>query len=143
MQVTLGRRRGVSPIVAEVTLIAVLLIATIMLASFTFGVFSFYYSPAEVAADGASCSSGGNSTTCQLTLTNMGAKDTSTTGSCSLDEGTDVTGYVTDGGVVPAGGSLTNVHCVALGVILHSGSLVEGALSLTNGGTAFFFGSVQ
>lgn len=143
MQFTLRRRSGVSPIVAEVTLIAVLLIATVILASFTFGVFSLYYSPAEVAAEGASCSTDGNSTTCQLTLTNVGAKDTSTTGSCSLDVGTSVTGQVVDGGVVPAGGSLTDVQCVALGLNLHSGTLVDGALSLSSGGTAYFVGTVE
>jgi len=143
MQVTLRRRRGVSTIVAEVVLIAVLLIATVMLASFTFGVFSLYYSPAEVAAEGASCSTGGNSTTCQLTLTNVGAEDTSTTGSCSLDVGTAVTGHVVDGGIVPAGGSLNDVQCVAPGVNLQSGTLVDGAFALTSGGTAYFVGTVE
>jgi FlaG/FlaF family flagellin (archaellin) len=142
MRITLRRRSGVSSIVAEITLIAVVLIATVIFASFTFGVFSFYYSPPEVAVEGASCSTAGNSTTCQLTLSNMGNRDTSTTGSCSLNVGTAVSGLVVNGGIVPAGGSLTNVQCVTHGVDPSPGSQVTGALSLTNGGIAFFVGSV-
>ena len=132
-----------SPLVAEITLIAVVLIATVIMASFTFGLFSLYYSPPEVAVQGATCSTAGNSTTCQLTLTNMGAQDASTTGSCSMSMGTEVSGLVFNGGIVPAGGSLTNVQCVAHGVDPSPGSQVAGALSLTNGGTAFFVGSVE
>jgi len=141
MRITQRRRRGVSALVAEIALIAVVLIVSVIFASFTFGVFSFYYSPPEVAAQGASCSTAGNSTTCQLTLTNVGAQDTSTTGSCSLDSGTVVNGYIVDGGTVPAGGSLANVQCVTNGLNLTSGSQVDGALTLTNGGTAFFIGT--
>lgn len=143
MQATLRRRRGVSSIVAEIALIAVVLITAVILASFTFGLFSSYYSPAEVAVEGASCTTAGNSTTCQLTLTNMGAQNTSTTGLCSMNVGTDVPGNVVNGGVVPAGGSLTNVQCITHGVNPSLGSQVSGALSLTDGGIAFFVGSVQ
>jgi len=142
MRIAPRRRRGVSPLVAEITLIAVVLIATIVMASFTFGLFSFYYSPPEVSVEGTSCYTGGNSTTCQLTLMNMGTRNASTTGSCSLNVGTDISGLVVNGGVVPAGGSLTNVQCVTHGVDPSPGSQVTGALSLTNGGIAFFVGSV-
>jgi len=143
MRVTSRRRSGVSSLVAEIALIAVLLIATVIMASFTFGLFSLYYSPPEVAAQGATCSTAGNSTTCQLILINTGIRDTSTTGSCSLDMGTGVSGHVLNGGVVPAGGSLTNVQCVAHGIDPYPGSQVTGTLLLTNGATAFFVGSVQ
>jgi len=142
MRISPYRRRGVSSLVAEIALIAVLLIATVIFASFTFGLFSLYYSPPEVAAEGTSCSAAGNSTTCQLTLTNIGTQDTSTTGSCSLNVGTAISGQVVNGGVVPAGGSLTNVKCVAHGVEPSPGSQVTGVLSLANGGVAFFIGSV-
>ena len=131
-----------SALVAEITLIAVVLIATVIFASFTFGIFSLYYSPPEVAVEGASCYAAGNSTTCQLTLTNMGTRDTTTTGVCSMNVGTDLSGLVVNGGVVPAGGSLTNVQCVTHGIDPSPGSQVTGALSLANGGIAFFVGSV-
>lgn len=137
------RRRGVSPVIAEVCLIAVLLVSAIMLVSLTFGVFSFYISPAEVEAESALCSAAGNTTMCLLTLTNTGAQDTFTTGSCTLDAGAVLSGNVVNGGTVPAGGSLTNVQCVTHGVDPSPGSQVSGVLSLTNGGTAFFVGTVQ
>jgi hypothetical protein len=143
MRIKVRRRSGLASIVVEVMLIAVLLIAVVILASFTFGLFSFYLSPAEVAVEGASCSTAGNSTTCLLTLTNLGAQDAYTTGSCSLSAGTDALGNVVNGGIVPAGGSLSNVQCVTHGVDPSPGSQVSGVLSLTNGGTAFFVGTVQ
>jgi len=142
MRTSLRRRRGVSSLVAEITLIAVVLIATVIFASFTFGIFSLYYSPPEIAVEGASCYTASNSTTCQLTLTNMGSQATSTTGSCSLNVGTDISGLVVNGGVVPAGGSLANVQCVTHGVDPSPGSQVTGALSFANGGIAFFVGNV-
>jgi len=142
MRVTLKRRRGVSSLVAEIVLIAVLLIATVIFASFTFGLFSFYLSPAEVAVEGASCFTGTNSTTCQLTLTNVGESSVWTTGSCSLDAGANLNCAVVGGGNVPAGGSLL-VQCVAHGIDLDPGAQVSGVLSLTNGGTAFFVGTVE
>ena len=143
MRISLRRRRGVSSLVAEIALIAVVLITTVVFASFTFGIFSFYYSPPEIAVEVASCYTAGNSTTCQLTLANMGARDTSTTGSCSLNVGTAVSGLVVNGGVVPAGGSLANVQCVTHGVDPSPGSQVTGALPLDNGGIAFFVGRVE
>jgi len=142
MHCTLRRRRAVSSLVAEIVLIAVLLIATVIFASFTFGLFSFYLSPAEVAIAGTSCYTGGNSTTCQLTLTNVGSGIAWTTGSCSMTAGAKLSGDVVGGGSVPAGGSLS-VLCVAYGVDLNQGAQVSGVLALTNGGTAFFTGTVE
>ena len=142
MRVSERKRRGLTAIVAEVVLIGVLLIASFMLIGFTFGVFSFYYPPAEVAVDEASCLASGNTTTCNLMLTNDGSRSTATTGVCSINAGGDVSGSVLGGGVVPAGGSLP-VQCVAHGGDLSPGSQVSGALTLTNGGSAFFIGTLE
>ncbi|HUK80144.1 MAG TPA: hypothetical protein VLU91_05725 [Nitrososphaerales archaeon] len=141
MQVTGHRRRGVSAVVAEVVMIAVLLVAAVMLAGVTFGIFAIYYEPAEVAAVGATCSAIGNSTVCQLTLTNEGTQDTATDGVCSLRVGEDLQGSVVDGGTVPAGGSLSGVQCVAPGGSLLPGSHVSGVLQMTNGASTFFVGT--
>ena len=142
MRVTGHRRRGVSVVVAEVVMIAVLLVAAVMLAGVTFGIFAIYYSPAEVAAVGASCSAVGNSTVCQFTLTNEGTQDTATDGVCSLRVGELIQGSVVDGGTVPAGGSLSGVQCVANGGGLMPGSHISGVLEMTNGASAFFIGTV-
>jgi hypothetical protein len=123
-------------------MIAVLLVAAVMLAGITFGVFSFYYHPAEVSAVGATCSTNGNTTVCQLTLTNIGLENTATTGVCSLRAGAVETGSVVGGGTVPAGGSLSGVKCVASGNP-SPGSQVSGALLMTNGASAFFVGTLD
>ena len=141
MRIAGHRRKGVSAVVAEVVMIAVLLVAVVMLAGVTFGIFAFYYQPAEVAAGSASCTAVGNTTVCQLTLTNEGTQDTSTTGTCALRVGEVVEGSVEGGGTVPAGGSLSGVQCVAYGGGLMPGSHVSGVLQMTNGASAFFIGT--
>ena len=143
MRVSRRRRRGVSAVVAEVVMIAVLLIAAVMLAGITFGVFSFYYQPAEVFAVGAVCTHAGNSTVCQLTLANEGLDDTATTGVCSLQDGSLMSGSVVGGGTVPAGGSLSDVKCVANGGNPIQGSQISGDLLMTNGASAFFAGTLD
>ena len=132
-----------SAVVAEVVMIAVLLVAAMMLAGLTFGVFSFYYQPAEVIAGGASCSSAANMTVCQVTLTNEGPRDTSTTGVCSLRSGEVVSGSVVGGGTVPAGGSLSGVECVVQGGGSTQGAPISGSLLMANGASAFFIGTLQ
>jgi len=143
MRLARHKRRGVSAVVAEVVMIAVLLVAAVMLAGITFGIFAIYYQPAEVTAESATCSTADNMTVCQVTLTNEGTSDTSTTGACSLQVGTLVQGSVEGGGTVPAGGSLSGVECVAHSGGFSSGSHVNGALQLTNGASAFFIGTFE
>ena len=122
-------------------MIAVLLVAVVMLASITFGIFAIYYSPAEVAAEGVSCTAVGSTTVCQLTLTNEGTQDTTTVGVCSLQAGDVAQGYVEGGGTVPAGGSLSGVQCIAHGGGLMPGSHISGVVPLSNGASAFFVGT--
>jgi len=124
-------------------MIAVLLVAAVMLAGITFGVFSFYYQPAEVYAVGAVCTNAGNATICQLTLANEGLDDTSTSGVCSLQDGSLMSGSVVGGGTVPAGGSLSDVRCVALGGSPTQGSQISGSMLMTNGASAFFTGTLD
>ncbi len=141
----LGRqkRSGLTAIVVEIILIGIVLIASAMLAGFTFGVFSYYVSPAAVTVQGTICSANGNTTTCQLTLTNEGGHNTATTGACYLDGRINISGDVVGGGTVPAGGSLGGVQCVAHGASLQSGSQVSGALPLTNGAILYFIGTLD
>ena len=140
MRLVRKRRRGMSAIIVTFVLIVVTLITSVMVASFTFGLISSYIPPAEVTVQGATCSATGNTTTCQLILTNEGAKNTATSGTCSLDGTT--AGSVVGGGTVPAGGSLDGVECVAHNSPITPGSNVKGELSLTNGAILPFIGSV-
>jgi hypothetical protein len=143
MRIFRQRRRGVSAVVAEVVMIAVLLVATVMLAGVTFGVFAIYYQPAEVAAEGATCIAAGNTTICQLTLTNQGSHDTATAGVCSLSGDAVASGSVEGGGTVPAGGSLSGVQCVVNGGSSFEGARISGAVLMTNGFYAYFVGTLE
>jgi hypothetical protein len=137
------KRSGLAAIVVEVLLIGVVLIASVLVAGFTFGIFSFYITPAVVSVAGTMCSATENTTTCQLTIINEGERPTATTGTCSIDESSDIGGSVIGGGTVPAGGSLQGVQCVAHGGELPSGSQVSGALPMTNGAILYFIGTLQ
>jgi len=141
MRLSRHKRMGVSAVVAEIVMIAVVLVAAVMLAGVTFGIFAIYYQPAEVAAEGATCSNVGNMTVCELTLTNEGSENTATTGVCALQAGVLLQGSVEGGGTVPAGGSLSGVQCVAQSESLLPGSHVSGVLQMTNGASTFFIGT--
>ena len=136
-----GRRKGVSVVVASVFMIVVVLITSAMLGTFVFGLMGSYMSPPEVYVDAPACFINGNSTSCQMTLTNQGGQSTSTTGSCSLgsNNGNDT---LVGGGTIPAGGSLKGVACVSSGFVLMAGSHVQGSLLLTDGQIVIFFAAL-
>ena len=128
-------------IVVTFVLVIDSLISCVMVGGFTFGLIGAYVPPAEVTASEAMCSSVVNLTTCQLTLTNQGTHSTATTGVCSI--GGASSGSVASGATVPAGGSLQGVRCEVHGSAVAPGSNVQGAVSLTNGATLVFFGTVN
>ena len=133
------KRSGVSPIVAELCLIAVLLITAVILSGFLFGTFSTYIPPAEIAAQATFCSASGGSETCQLVLANMGARIVSTDGSCSMTVGGSyIKGTIQNGGIVPAGGSLDGVSCIVSGAIASVGARIAGTIALTDGALVYF-----
>ena len=79
MQITNGQRKGISPVIATVILIAITLIAAIAIAGFVFGLFGSFTSTARVSGT-ATCVSGASSLTCTLTLSNTGTAATTITG---------------------------------------------------------------
>ena len=140
MTLKAGRRRsrsGVSPIVAEVLLLAISLIAGLMLGIFTFQVVGTAAHPAEVSAQLDTCAADGANETCSLTLANVGGSDVQTLPLCTLGA---AGGNLTAGGIVPAGGTL-NVDCSVDGAqASHLGPFVSGWVSLSNGASVFFAG---
>jgi hypothetical protein len=133
------KRSGVSPVVAELCLIAVLLISVVVLSGFLFDTFSVYVAPAEVAVQATLCSASGNSEICQLVLANLGTGVVGTDGACSLTVGgAYVKGTIQNGGVVPAGGSLNGVSCIVSGAIASAGARIAGTIALTDGAVVFF-----
>jgi hypothetical protein len=128
-----------SPIIATMFLIVVVLISSVILGTFVFGLMGSYISPPEVTVADPTCSVTGNMTSCQLTLTNEGGHNTATSGSCSLGSNTGQDSVV-GGGTIPAGGSLKGVTCISHVATLTSGSRIQGSLFLTDGEIVIFFG---
>ena len=136
----LGRRKrsGVSVIVVTVFLIIIVLISSVALGTFVFGVMGSYIPPPQVMAEDPACTVSGNTTSCQMTLSNTGGHSTETTGSCSLGSNTGKD-TVVGGGTIPPGGSLAGVACVSDGFVPVPGSHVQGSLFLTDGQIVIFF----
>jgi hypothetical protein len=132
------RRRGLAPIVVEFVIIVITLIVAVVLGGFTFGLFASIVPPAEVAAQVNSCSVTNGSEACQLTLANEGTKNVGTDGHCSLDLGSQTSGQIVKGGIVPASGQLSGVTCIVQGDSVPSGYHIAGSLDLTNGGVVYF-----
>lgn len=138
------RRKGVTVIVVEFILILVTLITSVMVGGFVFGLFGNYIPPAEVAAQVSSCSSTGSSEVCQLTLSNVGARNVATTSGCTLSlAGSARPGNLTGGGTIPGGASLNKISCAVQGAQAEPGSRLVGSIPLSNGATVFFTGTAS
>jgi hypothetical protein len=135
----LAKRRGVSAVIAEVTLIAVTLISIMILSGIFYGSFDTYVPPAEVAAQSSSCSAQNGNEVCQLTLQNQSPHSVSTSTLCALTvQGSKLTGTVANGGTVPGSGTLSGVKCVVSGASAPPGAQLSGELALMNFATVFF-----
>ena len=132
-------RRAVSAVVAEVTLIAVTLISCMILSGIFFGSLSYYFPPAEVAAQSSSCSALNGNEVCQLTLQNQSPQSVSTSSQCAMNvQGSKLTGTVANGGVVPGSGTLSGVQCVVTGASAPPGAQITGTLPLMNYASVIF-----
>ena len=75
MQITNGQRKGISPVIATVILIAITLIAAIAIAGFVFGLFGSFTSSARVSGS-ATCTASATPVSCTVTLSNTGTAAT-------------------------------------------------------------------
>ncbi|HEV2138956.1 MAG TPA: hypothetical protein VGR53_08940 [Nitrososphaerales archaeon] len=134
-----AKRRAVSAIIAEVTLIAVTLISCLILSGIFYGSFSYYVPPAEVAAQSSSCSAQNGNEVCQLTLQNQSPHSVSTSSQCAMNvQGSRLTGTVANGGTVPGSGTLAGVQCVVTGASAPPGAQITGTLPLMNYASVIF-----
>jgi FlaG/FlaF family flagellin (archaellin) len=132
-------RSGVSPVVAELCLIVVVLISTVVLSGLVFGTFSYFTSPAQVAAQAIDCTASGGSEVCHLVLDNLGSSGVSTDGACSMTVGgQDLAGSIENGGTVPPNGSLQGVDCVVSGAVANAGNRIGGTIALNDGALVYF-----
>jgi len=136
-------RRGISPVLATVILIAITLITAIAISGFVFGLFGTYTSTAEVEAISYSCT--GTPEVCTVSLQNIGTADARLFGSCSLTfAGTIYSGtaVVTSGSL--NGGSMAVVTCTGpAGSHASVGSQIEGSIVLNSGANVLFSTNAQ
>jgi len=134
-----SKRKGISPVLATVILIAITLIAAIAVAGFVFGLFGTFTSTARVSASVTNCS--GTPEVCTIILTNTGNANLANPTVCSLTFG----GSATTGTFAVASGNLNSGSsaqgtCTDNTATAHaaSGTQVTGSVILANGGNALF-----
>jgi flagellin-like protein len=132
------KRRALSPILAEVMLIAITLIAGVALTGFVFGTLGSYTSNSLATVSSAACvSSGDNVVYCAITASNMGGGTTAVDSIVAI-YGSPIrneTQVPAVGINLPAGGS-TTFYCVFTnpGGPFTLDSTLSGLVYLSNGG---------
>lgn len=133
-------RKAVTPMVAEMVLIAVTLISSLIFGGFFFGLVGTMGRPAEVAARVTACKQVGSNETCVIDFTDLGSSSTATAGTCKLGS---ADGTLTSAGTITAGGTLVGAKCTVTGFSASSGSRIVGSLQLANGATVYFAGTAS
>jgi len=143
------RRKGISPVLATVILIAITLIAAIAIAGFVFGLFGTFTSSARLQSSVVAChatggGSGAGLSYCLIDISNTGGASGSVTG-CSIYGTTEVTNSALNGGGTatvtitagtPAPG--TAVYCIGTAAQITAGSAVSGSLVVASGSPLAF-----
>ena len=144
MNVSGSRKKGISPVLATVILIAITIVAATSIAGFVFGLMGTFTNTATVSATSVSCS--GTPEVCTLFATNPGVGSTSITGVCALSFG----GSSYQGTAVMVAGNLNGggtgkLTCTSNTALSHaaSGSQVTGWFSVGNGANVLFSASAQ
>ena len=131
-------RKGISPVLATVILVAVTLTAAIGVGGFVFGLFGTFTSTAEVEAGTATCS--GTPEVCTLVLENSGSGNTAITGACNMNFAGG--SYVSSASLVSGSlnaGNIGTVTCTGP-PLQHAaaGTQVTGYITLGNGAEVLF-----
>ena len=141
-----GKKKGISPVLATVVLIAMTMISAISIGGFVFGLFGNFSSNALVQAQYGSCSHDGS--TCTLTLYNSGSANTSLNGgaACATVKYNGVTVAATScvgapSNTVTAGGSVITTVTFGSNFNAVPGQQVTGSVYLGNGAIVLFSGT--
>ncbi|HEV2138965.1 MAG TPA: archaellin/type IV pilin N-terminal domain-containing protein [Nitrososphaerales archaeon] len=134
MKVFTGRnRKGISPVLATVVLVAVALVATTAIAGFIFGLFGTFTSTAQVAAGTSSCS--GTPEVCTISLQNIGSANVGITGVCNVKFGGN--NYLSTAVILSGNlnaGNTASIGCTTPGSAhAASGTQIVGSVSIGNG----------
>jgi len=149
------QRKGITPIIATVLIIAVTLIAAVAIAGFVFGIFGSAASTANVAAISATAAHGAAGTltaVCaaettvpyvNIGLSNSGTAGTTATSITLTTGGSTVSTTLPTACTIGASGSATATITVGieLGVATVAGQQFNGYVSLANGAEVLFTGT--
>jgi len=139
-----GKRKGISPVLATVILIAITLIAAIAIAGFVFGLFGTFTKTAAVSASVTSCSYNGTNEVCDLSMINSGTSNTVANGCTMTFKGVTAAGVLAF--VAPStsltltAGATTYISCTG-GGDAGAGNAISGSVATSNGGSVLFSGS--
>jgi flagellin-like protein len=140
------KRRGVSPVLAELMLMAVAILLGIPMIGLTFGTMASFSSPAEVLAGSSSCSPGtASGTACSFTLLNLGPGSAVPTAILYVSQGNlsqeSVTRSCTgEAGNSIRGGSIYHLACGFDVAPEAPGDEYSGSIVLSNGASLPFVG---
>ena len=146
-----NQRKGISPIIATLTLVAVTLVAAVAVGGFVFGIFSSQTSTAQVSVTYAQITAytGNNTLTFQvggspsnpvgtIRLVNSGTSSIGITG-LSLTYGGS-TAYASGSGTITSGSTQT-IYIMSLKTTPTSGQQYTGSIVLSNGAQIPFVGN--
>ena len=125
-------KKGISPVIATIILIAITIVIAIAVAGWVFGLFGSYSrtQAVTIVASASSCNPNG----CNIMVSNQGGSAI-TVVSASVDGQTVPTNSITGGTVIPAGASSTVVIHFPSGTSYTAGQTVQVQLGLSNGNT--------
>jgi len=131
-------KKGISPVIATIILIAITIVIAIAVAAWVFGLFKSYSGNANgvtILSGVSSCysdaSSSGKSDECIIVLSNQGSNSVSVIGASVNGQQASVVSATP----VPANGQATITVSFTSGIITTAGQTVNVAIALNNGAT--------
>ena len=131
-----GKRKGISPVLATVILIAITLISGVSMAGFSFGLFNTMGTTANITSVGVTCVAGASATSsCQVSLRNTGDASSAVL-ACSL---AGAASAASGAATVPSG-QVSSATCTGAPADTMPGETVQGTFTLSSGITVPFSG---
>lgn len=135
-----ARRRAILAVIAEIMLIAIILVEAVVV-GYAFGLLGSFTNTAEVSVSVMSCNGKANVLTCTFTARNTGSGSTSITGISVIQgatyKNTNATAVRVGVGQTVSFTRTWTLNCTRL----TAGTHITGAAELTNGGSALFWGT--
>jgi hypothetical protein len=136
-----AKRRATSPLIAEVALMAVTLVAGLAITGFVFGLVGNFMSNAMVSVTATSCNGKAGVLTCSFTASNTGSTSTAVT-DVAATYGSNYLNGTAATMLVPAGQTVTFTGSWTIPTPLRAGSMITGVVALANGGIAPWAGTI-